>query len=359
MGVVNLLQRVSTLNISPQFQPYSKVIIHVSDDTAYEVGNDTGRTLEMDNPFGTQQMAQDILDSLSGFQYQPYVANGALLDPAAELGDAANIRGNYGGIYTRQRIFGHLAKANISAPQSEEINHEYKYESARERQFKRQIDDVKASLVIANDRIDASVSRTGGSTQSFGWSLTSDAHRWYSNGREVMSVTASGLKVSGEVEATSGKIGGFNISASAIWNNLSELGGSQTSGVYIGTNGIQLGQQFRVDSAGNVAAANMTITGTLNVGGNYITASQLYSGSYSAYSNGSYWGSGASYGFNFHNATLPNTTVYPKFFRAKSMTTETLNVERITSLYDLSFRGGNVYVYTNNGIKYLCLLGGS
>lgn len=359
MGVVNLLQRVSSLDVSPQFQPYSKVIIHVSDDTTYEVGNDTGRTLEMDNPFGTQQMAQDILESLSGFQYQPYVANGALLDLAAELGDAANIRGSYGGIYTRQRTFGHLAKADISAPQSEEINHEYKYESARERQFKRQIDDVKASLVIANDRIDASVSRTGGSDQSFGWSLTSDAHRWFSNGREVMSVTASGLKVSGEVEATSGKIGGFNISASAIWNNLSELGGSQTSGVYIGTNGIQLGQQFRVDSAGNVAAANMTITGTLNVGGNYITASQLYSGSYSAYSSGSYWSGGASYGYSYGNATTQNTTIYPKFFRAKTATFETANVERITSVQNFGFRGGNVYVYTSGGIKYLCLQGGS
>ena len=59
-------------------------------------------------------------------------------------------------------------KADISAPHDEEINHEYKYESPQERQFKRQIDDVKASLIIANDRIDASVSQTGGASSSFG-----------------------------------------------------------------------------------------------------------------------------------------------------------------------------------------------
>ena len=111
--IVSLARRVSQVDVSPQFDNYSKVVIHVSDDTTYVAGNDTGRTLEIDNPFGTQAMANNMLQSLTGYQYQPYEAQGALLDPAAELGDAANIRGNYGGIYTRQRIFGHLGAALV------------------------------------------------------------------------------------------------------------------------------------------------------------------------------------------------------------------------------------------------------
>lgn len=317
--VTTLSQRLSNLDVSPQFDSYSKVIIHVSDDAVIEVGNDDGRTLELDNPFGTQAMAQTILDSLRGFQYQPYEATGALLDPAAEIGDAANMRGNYGGIYTRSRTFGRLMKADISAPHDEEINHEYKYESPQERQFKRQIDDVKASLIIANDRIDASVSQTGGSSSSFGWSLTSNAHRWYANGQEVMAITASGLSVKGNVQATTGKIGGFNISASAIWNNISSFGGSQSSGVYIGTNGIQLGQAFKVTSSGavtatNISANNMTLTGTLNIGGTNITAAALRSGAQSAYNNGSYWSGGSSYGYNYNNAARANANSYPSGF---------------------------------------------
>ena len=308
--VTTLSQRLSNLDVSPQFDSYSKVIIHVSDDAVIEVGNDDGRTLELDNPFGTQAMAQTILDSLRGFQYQPYEATGALLDPAAEIGDAANMRGNYGGIYTRSRTFGRLMKADISAPHDEEINHEYKYESPETRQFTRAINDVKASLIIANDRIDASVSQTGGSTSSFGWTLTSNAHRWYANGQEVMAITASGLSVKGNVQATTGKIGGFNISASAIWNNISSFGGSQSSGVYIGTNGIQLGQRFKVDSSGNVSASNMTLSGTLKIGSTTITADNLRLGAeransgYSSWNgttstvntNGSYWSGGASNG---------------------------------------------------------------
>ena len=322
--VTTLSQRLSNLDVSPQFDSYSKVIIHVSDDAVIEVGNDDGRTLELDNPFGTQAMAQTILDSLRGFQYQPYEATGALLDPAAEIGDAANMRGNYGGIYTRSRTFGRLMKADISAPHDEEINHEYKYESPQERQFKRQIDDVKASLIIANDRIDASVSQTGGSSSSFGWSLTSNAHRWYANGQEVMAITASGLSVKGNVQATTGKIGGFNISASAIWNNISSFGGSQSSGVYIGTNGIQLGQAFKVTSSGavtatNISANNMTLTGTLNIGGTNITAAALRSGAQSAYNNGSYWSGGSGYGYNYNAATVNGTSSYPSYFTAGTL----------------------------------------
>lgn len=345
--VVTIARRVSKVDVSPQFDNYSKVIIRVSDDTSYEAGNDTGRTLEIDNPFGTQQMANNMLASLTGYQYQPYSADGALLDPSAEIGDAVNMRGAYGGIYTREREFGRLMKADVSAPHDEEINHEYQYESPTERKFARQIDDVKASLIIANDRIDASVSQTGGTTSSFGWSLTSNAHRWYANGQEVMAVTASGLTVKGNVQATTGTIGGFNISASAIWNNISSFGGSQSSGVYLGTNGIQLGQAFKVNSSGavtatNISANNMTLTGTLNIGGTAITAAALRSGAQSAYNNASYWSGGSGYGYNYNNATVSGTSSYPSNFTCGNL--------RVTSAIRMgnTLYGGKTLTYVKS-----------
>lgn len=360
---VSLASRLDNLDVSPQFENYSKVIINISDDTAVEYGDDTGRTLEFDNPFGTQQLAQDILARLKGYQYQPYKANGALLDPAAEMGDGANIRGTYGGIYTRERTFGRLMKADISAPYGEEIDHEYKYESPQERKFTRQINDVRASLIIANDRISAKVERSGGDSSSFGWEMYDSSHAWFANGNEVMRVSASGLKVKGEVEADSGKIGDFNIKASAIWSGISSFGGTQSRGVYVGTDGIQLGQAFKVDSSGavtatNISANNMTLTGTLNIGGTNITAAALRSGAQSAYSNGSYWSGGAGYGYSYNNATAYGTNSYPNYFRCGTLTAGTVNVDRITSLENLSYRGGNVYVYSSGGVKYLCLLGG-
>lgn len=329
--IVNLQRRVSEVNVSPQFQNYSKVIIHVSDETSYEVGNDTGRTLEITNPFGTQEMAENILASLSGYQYQPSDLTGALLDPAAEIGDAVNARGTYFGIYTRERSFGRLMKADISAPCDEEINHEYQFESPERREFKRSIDDVKASLIIANDRIDASVTRTGGSEESFGWSLQSDAHRWYANGQEVMAVTASGLIVNGMVNARNGTIANFTIgekvvdgetvgSANAIWNNISYFGGTQTSGVYLGTDGIQLGQQFKVSRDGNCTASRLTVK-TLIIGGTEVSAATLNSRANTAYTStqsGGYCYNGAGYGYTFNNATKSGGS-YPTLFRCGTL----------------------------------------
>lgn len=330
--LIELQRRVAKVNVSPQFENYSKVILHVSDDISYEVGNDTGRTLEITNPFGTQAMAENILASLTGYQYQPYAASGAILDPAAEIGDAVNVRGAYGGIYKRDRLYSSLMRADISAPQDEDIDHEYKYESSVERQFKRSIDSVRASLFIGPDSIVAQVARKVGETggdSSFGWELTDTEHKWYSNGQEVMSVSASGLIVNGMVNAQNGTIANFTIgekvvdgetvgSANAIWNNISRFGGTQTNGVYLGTDGIQLGQQFKVSRDGTCTASRLTVK-TLIIGGTEVSAATLNSRANSAYtstSSGGYCYNGATYGVNYNNATKESGGSYPSYFRA-------------------------------------------
>lgn len=290
---INLLNRVASIDVAPEFAAYSKVIIYVDDDTAIVVGDDSGRTLEVTNPFGTQAMAQRMLASLRGYQYQPLYATSALLDPAAEIGDGVSIKNIYGGIYQRTRTFNQLMAADIAAPHEEEINHEYKYVSPQERRYKREMGDVRATLSIESDRITAEVAQrqadsaefrsqlsvqatqiaarvtqTGGSQSSFGWSLLSNEFGLYAGNTKVFYVNSTGAHVKGEITATSGKIGNFNIGSTAIWNNISQYGGTQTTGVYLGTNGIQLGQRFKVDTSGNVTASNLSITGgSIKLGG--------------------------------------------------------------------------------------------
>lgn len=358
---INLLRLVSSLDIAPQFADYSKVRIIVSDDTAVEAGDDTGRTLEVTNPFGTQAMAQKMLNSLRGYQYQPYYAKGALLDPAAEIGDGITIKNTYGGLYQRERDFGRLMKADIAAPHDEEINHEYKYESPTERKFTRQIGEARASIAITNEAITSEVTRatnaenalsssitqtateirasvvakTGGNNSSFGWSLTATDHSWYAGNTRVMRVSRDGLEVNGKVTATSGFIGsgtnGFTISARAIYNGMTSLNDNQHNGIYIGTDGIALGKgAFKVTSSGNVSARSMTLSGTLtflNSDGTTagtMSASDLRQGAaransgYASWngttstvnSNGSYWGNGGAAGTKFSNMA-DATASYP------------------------------------------------
>lgn len=365
--VINVGKRAKDLDDAPRFAAYSKVVIHIDDETVIEVGNNSGRTLEVDNPFGTQAMAQNMLTKLQGYQYQPFVARDAILDPAAEMGDAADMLSTYGGIYTRKRSFDTLMRADISAPSDEEVNHEFQYESPIERKFVRETKDIKATLLIQENMIQAEVSaresainelstsitqtaselraeavaKTGGSSSTFGWSLTASGFKLYSGGSEVFLVDSSGASIKGTVRATAGLIGGFTIGSSALQYNGLEYGATdKNTGIYIGTRGIQLGKSFqvsnsggvtasnlvinggsisignnfRVDSAGNVSAVNMTLSGTLNIGGRSITAEQLQQGAASAYSNGSYWSGGAGGGYNYTAATQYNTGSYPNYF---------------------------------------------
>ncbi len=276
---------------SKAYAPWSKVVLQVDEELSYTAGDDTGRTLTAANPFGTQQMAEDMLRRLKGSSYQPYSGTDALLDPAAELGDAVEIRGYYGGIYGRTRKPGKLYSADISAPSDEEIDHEYPYKSSQERTVARQNREIKANLQVLADRIlaeveareadgrairsalevqageiSAKVSQEGGDSASFGWSLTTEAMVWNAGGGEIVRFDADGAAIRGKIEALSGKIGGFDIRDDCLSYNGQSWGGTNTWGAYLGTDGLQLGQNFRVDMAGNLEAASGRFTGEVYAG---------------------------------------------------------------------------------------------
>lgn len=78
------------------------------------------------------------------------------------------------------------------------------------------------------------------------------------------SLYAEAAKISGEITASSGKIGGFTIDSSSLYNNKSSMNASTyTNGVYIGTDGISLGinNKFSVTSAGVLNAVEGKIGG--------------------------------------------------------------------------------------------------
>ena len=384
--VIPVQRKITTLDVSPQFDSYSKVIIHVDDDTAYEYGTETGRTLEFDNPFGSLQMCQDVLARLQGYQYQPYQADGTILDPAAEIGDALNSPLIYGGIYTRSKTFGRLMKADVSAPHDEEINHEYQYESPEQREFKRETSDLRASLVITNNaitaevirateaegtltsqitqqatQIAAKVSQSGGDSSSFGWTLTASGFSLYSGGTEVMKCDSTGLTVKGNIAGSTGTIGGFTISSSALYtNNMSSISSTQSTGVHLSASGIKLGQNFTVDSAGNLTCTNATITGTLNVGGSYITAAQLRQGAMAAYNGAGGWSSAAtSTGYittGSQRINIFGNVVTANYFQAGSVSVDSggLHIPSSASLwfYGYSYYPKSAQILTNMTFNY-------
>lgn len=305
VGTTFLGRRMRSFRSSPEFDGFSKVVIIVSDEIEYSAGTDSGRTLRLTNPWGTPEMAQNILESVRGFQYQPYTAENAIIDPAVELGDGVTANNVYGGIYTKKIKFGSMLTATVAAPEDEEINHEYPYKSKPNKEITREAKMLRASLAIEAEKIAAEVkarteadaeinsilelqagqiaakvSKTGGDASSFGWVLTDSDWTIKANSRDILKATKNGLEVYGKVTATSGKIGGFDILSTYLSYNNQTWGGTNSTGIYIGASGIQLGKNFKVDNAGNLTAASGTFTGSVNAG------NIRYGGSYGTFSGG-------------------------------------------------------------------------
>jgi phage minor structural protein len=78
-------------------------------------------------------------------------------------------------------------------------------------------------------------------------------------------LTAVGADISGTIQATDGIIGGFTIGETAIYNSITGMEDSTSNGVYLGIDGIKLGNQFTVTSEGVVSIKS----GTLTIGDNF------------------------------------------------------------------------------------------
>ena len=106
----------------------------------------------------------------------------------------------------------------------------------------------------------AKVSQIGGDDSSFGWSLVQDGFTLNSNNRPVFKCNSSGIEIDGKMTARSGFIGngsnGFTITNTSIYNRMSSRDDeSVASGVYIGTDGIAVaGGKFKVTDNGYLFA---------------------------------------------------------------------------------------------------------
>lgn len=158
----NLGNNVSSLDYGEKVARISRINLIVDSENMYTVGDDTGRTLEVACPWGTQAMANSILAKVSGVDYQPYAAADALLDPAAELGDGASIADIYSVIATSAITFGKMCEADISAPYTDEIDDEYPYKTPEQRRAERQLAQTRSEITKTAEEINLKIEATDG-----------------------------------------------------------------------------------------------------------------------------------------------------------------------------------------------------
>ncbi len=108
-------------------------IRYQTDGEPVVLGDETGIVIEAD--VGAA-IASDLYDDLIGMTYQAYSLNGAIYDPAAELGDY--VRGGANGevsgvLYAEAAVLAMAFRGDISAPESGEMADEYPYIGASEK----------------------------------------------------------------------------------------------------------------------------------------------------------------------------------------------------------------------------------
>lgn len=320
---INVGKKASQVTVTDVRTPYTKVriICDEIDESGtttqivheYPEGETDGLTLEVNCPWGTAQMAENLYNSITEeengvrvptVRYTGYNVNDGLLNPVAEIGDGVTTNGVYGGLYSQNTFFGHTLYSDYSAPLDEQMNHEYAYESETERMIRRESSNTQALFRATNTKIEAKVSQEGGNNSSFGWSLLSDEFGLYANGKKVFRASVDGVEVYGKITATSGQIGakwnatsqtwtgGFIIESNKLYTSGKSTFDSDANGVYIGTNGIKIGNGFSASSSGtvsvngNITCKSISFASGVTLNGSNITNGTVTDGKIESISGG-------------------------------------------------------------------------
>ena len=207
-------------------------------------------------------LASDVEDNAGNISSLSQTVTSISTTVTSHTGSISSLTTSVSGITTRVST----AEGNIST-----ITQTVSSLSTRLTSAEGDISTLEQTATSLSATVSSKVDSSGGSSSTFGWSLTSSGFTLSASSKTVMSVTKDGLSVSGSVTATSGTIGGFTISSSAIYKTKTAYNNS-TAGVYVGTDGIGLGAgSFYVTSAGYLYASSGKI------GGMSLNASQMFS----------------------------------------------------------------------------------
>ena len=131
--------KAQNIDIGAEMPDITGIRLLVDSDHEYVVGDAAGRMIEVECPWGTEDMAKNILATMSGVQYRPYTAERAMLDPAFEPGDAVIVGGVSSVIANSDINYNGAALANIDAPALDEIDDEYPAQQIKASSFERQL----------------------------------------------------------------------------------------------------------------------------------------------------------------------------------------------------------------------------
>ena len=254
-------------------KPITKVeLLDENGDIVGVAGTDSGKTLTAKNPDGNNEMAQAILAKVSGYTHIGYEGQNAMLDPAAEIGDAVTVSGHYVPIVSTDSTFDSLLAVNISAPDADELDDEYPYKSKTQRQIERNMAVTRSLITKSAEAINLEIQGVDGRVSSLQLTLDgvtvtgSDGVTRINGGMiEANSVTAT------QIDATNLKVAAANITGTLTASQI------QTSSIYVGNlaDGSSYATKTYVQNNAGLSASEVDDAIATYIDGTSITAESL------------------------------------------------------------------------------------
>lgn len=194
-------------------KPISKVeLLDENGDVVASAGDDTGKTLTALHPDGTGGMARAILGKVKGYTHTGYDGSDALLDIAAEIGDAMTVAGHYVPLITQEIEFSPLCASGISSPDADEIDDEYPYKSPTQRQIERNMAKTRSLITKTSESINLRIDGIDGDVSSLQVSL--------GNVQSVVSTKIDGKTAQSMIDQSVNKI---ELRVDGVDNDISSL----------------------------------------------------------------------------------------------------------------------------------------
>ena len=251
----------------------TRVNLSVDSDHYYTAGDDTGRAIEVTCPWGTQEMANSILAAISGKTYQPYTATDALLDPAAEIGDAVTIGGYYSVIADISTSFDRACAPTISAPGSDEIDDEYPYESREKRETDRQLAQTRSLISKTAEEIRLEVSNElDGLSASIDLKLDSITSQITGINGQVSSITQTVSGIQTQITGLNNQVSSIDQKVDSI--SLDVSNGTSSSRILLTVDGVQV-SSATVRFTGDIVFESDLADGNTTVSGDCITTGEI------------------------------------------------------------------------------------
>ena len=254
-------------------KPITKVeLLDENGDIVGVAGTDSGKTLTAQNPDGNNEMAHAILAKVSGYTHIGYEVQSAMLDPAAEIGDAVTVTGHYVPIISTDSIFDSLLAVNISAPDADELDDEYPYKSKTQRQIERNMAVTRSLITKSAEEINLEIQGVDGRVSSLQLTLDgvtvkgSDGVTRIKGGMiEANSVTAT------QIDATNLKVAAANITGTLKASQI------QASSIYVGdlADGSSYATKTYVQNNAGLSASEVDDAIATYIDGTSITAESL------------------------------------------------------------------------------------